>query len=119
MGSGGDHLLLGERDGVKEGLQRGLAKAPAALMRPVLVVAPDPLIKVGLQLGDRAVDPLAEGHPIELVQHRLVEALDDAVIRHDGCGAFLVPLFSPENGLMVSPSGTRGTGSTKVRAGRR
>ena len=42
-----------------------------------------------------------------------------AVIRHDGCGAFLVQLFSPEDGLMVSPSGTRGTGSTKVRAGRR
>src|SRR3954464_3560455 len=38
MGSGGDHLLLCERDGVKEGLHRGLAKAPAALMRPVLVV---------------------------------------------------------------------------------
>src|SRR3954452_16603834 len=52
--SGGDHLLLCEWDGVKEGLHRGLAKAPAALMRPVLVVAPDPLIKVGLQLGDRA-----------------------------------------------------------------
>src|SRR3954464_3847705 len=79
MGSGGDHLLLGERDGVKEGLPRGLAKAPAALMRPVLVVAPDPLIKVALQFGDRAVDALAERDPIELVQHRLVEALNDAV----------------------------------------
>src|SRR3954447_3389223 len=77
--SGGDHLLLCERDGVKEGLHRGLPEAPPTLMRPVLVVAPDPLIKVGLQLGDRAVDPLAEGHPVELVQHRLVEALNDAV----------------------------------------
>src|SRR5215213_3432841 len=79
MRSGGDHLLLCEWDGVKEGLHRGLAKAPAALMRPVLVVAPDPFIKVGLQLGDRAIDPLAEGHPIELVQPRLVETLNDAV----------------------------------------
>src|SRR4051812_27384594 len=43
------------------------------------VVAPDPLIQVGLQLGDRAVDPLAERDPVELVQHRLVEALNDAV----------------------------------------
>src|SRR3954451_12631420 len=77
--SGGDHLLLCERDGVKEGLHRGLAEAPAALMRPVLVVAPDPFIKVGLQLDDRAVDALAERDPIELVQHRLVETLDDAV----------------------------------------
>jgi hypothetical protein len=47
-----------------------------------------------------------------------VETLNDAVIRHDACGAFLVQLFSPEDGRMVSPSGTRGTGSTKVRAGR-
>ena len=29
-----------------------LAEAPPTLMRPVFVVAPDPLIKVGLQLGD-------------------------------------------------------------------
>src|SRR3954462_3409285 len=36
--SGGDHLLLCERDGVKEGLHRGLAEAPPTLMRPVLVV---------------------------------------------------------------------------------
>jgi hypothetical protein len=41
------------------------------------------------------------------------------VIRHDGCGALVVQLFSLEDGFMVSPSGTRGTGSTKVRAGRR
>src|SRR3954447_9424541 len=54
--SGGDHLLLCERDGVKEGLHRGLAEAPPTLMRPVFVVAPDSLIKVGLQLGDRAVE---------------------------------------------------------------
>src|SRR3954454_5880408 len=58
---------------------RGLAEAPPTLMRPVLIVAPDPLIKIGLQLGDRAVDALAERDPIELVQHRLVEALNDAV----------------------------------------
>jgi hypothetical protein len=38
MGSGSDHFFSCERDGVKEGLHRGLAKAPAALMRPVLVV---------------------------------------------------------------------------------
>src|SRR4051794_25636209 len=44
--------------------------------------------------------------------------IDDPAIRHDDCGAFLVPLVSPEDGLMVSPSGIRSTGSTKVRAGR-
>ena len=34
------------------------------------------------------------------------------IIRHDVSGAFLVPLFSPEDSLMVSPSGTWGAGST-------
>src|SRR5215210_3669349 len=96
----------------------GLAEAPSALVRPVLIVAPDPAIEVGLQLGDRAVDPLSERHAVELVQHRLVEALDDSIIRYENGGAFLVRLFSLEDGTMVSPSGTRGTGSTKVRAGR-
>ena len=40
------------------------------------------------------------------------------VIWYEICGAFRVGLFSLEDGIMVSPSGTRGTGSTKVRAGR-
>jgi hypothetical protein len=48
-----------------------------------------------------------------------VHSLDLTIIRHDGCGALVVQLFSLEDGVMVSPSGTRGTGSTKVRAGRR
>ena len=37
---------------------------------------------------------------------------EHAINRHDGLGAFLVPLFSSESGLMVSPSGTWGAGST-------
>lgn len=37
------------------------------------------MVEIGLQLGDRAVDLLAECHPVELVEHRLVEALADAV----------------------------------------
>jgi hypothetical protein len=48
-----------------------------------------------------------------------VHPLDLAVIRYVPVRCLLVPLFSSENGIMVSPSGTRGTGSTKVRAGRR
>src|SRR5215216_2915092 len=74
--SGGDHFLPCEGDCVKEGLHRGLAEGPAALMRPILVVACDPGVEVCLQLRKGAIDPLAEGHPIELVQHGLVEALD-------------------------------------------
>jgi hypothetical protein len=41
------------------------------------------------------------------------------VIRYETGGAASSGLFPRENGVMVSPSGTRGTGSTKVRAGRR
>jgi hypothetical protein len=53
------------------------------------------------------------------VLDRPVHALNLSVIRHDVCGALCVHLLSSESGAMVSPSGTRGTGSTKVRAGRR
>jgi hypothetical protein len=48
-----------------------------------------------------------------------VHAFGLTIIRYVTPGAFLVRLFSSEDGSMVSPSGTRGTGSTKVRAGRR
>lgn len=46
-----------------------------------------------------------------------VHAFDLAVIRYVIFGAFR-PAVLLRNGLMVSPSGTWGTGSTKVRAGR-
>ncbi len=64
-------------DGVKEGLHRRLAEAPSPLMSSLLVEAFDPLVEVGLQLGDGTVDLLAEGHAVEFVEHRLVETLDD------------------------------------------
>ena len=48
-----------------------------------------------------------------------VHALDLSVIRYVIGGVLFVLLFFSLNGLMVSPSGTWGTGSTKVRAGRR
>ena len=60
---------------VKEGLHRGLAEAPAALMRPILIVAPDPGVEVRLQLGDRAVDALAEGDAVELVRLQQTESM--------------------------------------------
>ena len=41
------------------------------------------------------------------------------VIRYVPVRCLLVRLFSSEDAIMVSPSGTQGTGSTKVRAGRR
>src|SRR5579872_5791121 len=48
-------------------------------MRPFLVVALDPRIEIGLKLGDRSIDLLAEDDAIELIEHHLVEALDDAI----------------------------------------
>ena len=48
-----------------------------------------------------------------------VHSLNLAVIRYVIRGAFLVRLCFSKNSVMVCPSGTRGAGSTKVRAGRR
>ena len=48
-------------------------------MRPFLVVGLDPIIEIALQVADRAVDFLAERDAVELVEHRLVEPLDDSI----------------------------------------
>jgi hypothetical protein len=48
-------------------------------MGPRLVVQGDPHVEVSLWLVHRAVDPSAEGDAVELVEHRAVEALADAV----------------------------------------
>jgi hypothetical protein len=48
-----------------------------------------------------------------------VHPLDLAVIRYVIVGALLSAYSRKGDGDMVSPSGTRGAGSTKVRAGRR
>ena len=72
-----------------------------------LIVIDQPSIEIGLQLVDCAVDFLAEGHSVEFVQNSAMEALANAVIRHDDFGA---PVFTPSlgEGIMVSPSGTNG-----------
>ena len=89
------------------------------MVRPFLIVTLDPGIEVGLEIGDRSIDLLAKGDAIELIEHRLVEPLDDAIIRYVIVGALLSAYSRKGDGDMVSPSGTRGAGSTKVRAGRR
>lgn len=48
-------------------------------MRPVLVVLLQPVIQVGLQLVQCPIDLLPERHPVEFVQHRLVEPFTDPV----------------------------------------
>src|ERR1700677_1399879 len=110
---------LRKRRRVKEGLHRRFAEAPSSLVRPFLIVTLDPTIKIDLEIGDRAVDRLAKGDAIELIERRLVEPLDDAIIRYKIIGASLSGCSRKGTGDMVSPSGTRGAGSTKVRAGRR
>jgi hypothetical protein len=58
---------------------RRLAKTLATLMWSFLVVAPDPFIEIGLQGFDRSVELLAERDTVELVEDRLVKALDNAI----------------------------------------
>lgn len=56
-----------------------------------MVVAIDPVVQVFLQFCDAAVDLLTEVHLVKLVQHRLVEALTDAIglrVAHLGLGVF-------------------------------
>ena len=48
-----------------------------------------------------------------------VHSFDLPIIRYEIIGASLSGCFRKGTGDMVSPSGTRGAGSTKVRAGRR
>ena len=64
------------------------------MMRPVLIVTLDPGIEVGLEFGDRSIDLLAEDDAIELIEHRLVEPLDDAIrLRALGLGARMVDIL--------------------------
>src|SRR6516165_6995470 len=88
-----------ERERVKEGLQGGLSEAPLALMGPGLVELAHPEVEVGLQVLDRRVELLAEGDAVELVEHGLVEALDDAVIRYVIRGALLSACFRKETAI--------------------
>src|SRR4029077_1442739 len=77
-----------------EGLHRGLAEAPSALMRPPLIIVDEPSIEVGLQLLNRPIDLLAEGDPVKLVQHSAMEALADAVgLRALGLGAAVIDVL--------------------------
>ena len=87
-------------------------------MRPFLIVTSDPFVEIVLQLFDRGGELLAKGDAVEFISHGVVQALNDTVIRYVIRGAFLVWLCFSKNSVMVSPSGTRGAGSTKVRAGR-
>ena len=68
-------------------------------MGSCLVVLCHPSVEIGLELIDRHIDPLAERHPIELVEHGAVKALADSIIRHDDFGALMFGPFLREKGL--------------------
>ncbi len=74
-----DHLLPWQVDTITESVHGGLSIAPAPLVGSGFIIFLHPPIQVGLQLLDAAVELLAEGHAVELVQDGLVEALTDAV----------------------------------------
>ena len=76
----GERFLLDQSQAVFKGLHRGvLPFVPAPLIRPLFIVPLDSSIQVGLQFLDAAIDRLAKPYPVELIQHRLVEALHDAI----------------------------------------
>src|SRR5215469_12095406 len=75
-------------------------------MRPVLVVFGDPCIKVGLQLVNRAIDFLAERHPVELIQNSAMEALANTVCLWAlGLGAAVIDVLNGEVELVFMALG--------------
>ena len=62
-------------------------------MWPLLIVLADPQIEVGLQLVDRTIHLFAERDTLELVQHRSVKALADAVGWALGFGARVIDVL--------------------------
>ena len=95
----GEGFFPREREGVKEGLERSFSEARLALVGPDLVELAHPEIEVGLKLVDCGVDLFSEGDAVELVEHGLVEALDDAVIRYEIPRRHVVRLFLTETAV--------------------
>lgn len=65
------HRTSGERD-----VKYGVAGSET---RPDFVVLPQPIVEIALQLLNGHIDLAAKGDPVELIEHRPVETLDDAV----------------------------------------
>ena len=78
------------------------AEAPTTLARPELVVVGNPGIEVGLQFVDGAIDPLAERHPVELVEKGAMEALANTIgLRALGLGAGMVDVLDRQVKLVL------------------
>src|SRR5215471_5989705 len=97
MQLGCHEFLLRQGECIKEGLHWGLPEAPAALMRPLIIILDQPCIKIGLQLVDAAINLLAERDPIELVQHGAMETLTDSIgLRAFGLGTAVIDVLDGE-----------------------
>ena len=87
-----------------------MGEASEGLESPSEVVGADEIAQVGSQLVVRVVEVAFEG----CVLDGSVHAFDLPAIRYEIRWHLAVRLFSEGSGNMVSPSGTRGAGSTKV-----
>ena len=74
-----EFFLPGQVYRLQERRHRRLTVAVTTRVRPLTVVPRRPDVQIRLQLLDGLVEPLAEGHRIELLLHRLVKALAHAV----------------------------------------
>src|SRR5437773_8051144 len=106
------YFLLCQRERVKEGLHRGLAEAPAALMRAPMIVIDEPGVEVSLQLVDRLIDLFAKGDPVELVEDGAMKALANAIgLRALGLGAAVVDVLNGEIELVFMALGAAKLGA--------
>ena len=93
-------------------MHRGLAEAPAALMRATIVVFGDPGVEIGLQLVNRVIDLLAERDPVKLVQHSAMEALADSIrLWALGLRAAVIDVFNREIELVLMALGAAKLGA--------
>jgi hypothetical protein len=74
-----DHLRIRQRLRIQERLHRRLAIAVLAAVRPLTVIAFNPLVHVGLQLLEAAVELLAKRHLIKLLEDSAMKALADPI----------------------------------------
>jgi hypothetical protein len=79
------------------------------------VIGVDEVAQMNSQLIVGLVEVAFDGRILDGAVH----PFDLTVIRYEIIGVSLSGCFRKGSGDMVSPSGTRGAGSTKVRAGRR
>ena len=92
-----------------------MGEAPEGFEPPGEVVGVDEVLQVGSQLVVGLVEVAFDSRVLD----RAVHSFDLPIIRYEIIGASLSGCSRKGTGDMVSPSGTRGAGSTKVRAGRR